>query len=198
MNNINIVKLSELDNEYKEMAVHLFVDSFYNMYTSLTKDKNVLQELFLYSLDFSLVYVAIYENSVAGFMGIAHNIKRTMHFDKIKCIELFGKVKGIIVYKQLGYILEKPNVKNDKDVCIDYLATDSSYRGKGVATKLIEYACNKLGYDECYIEVLSSNITAKSLYEHTGFIEYKRLYSPVTLMRGFGYISKMKKRLICE
>ena len=193
MNKINIVKVSEIDNEYKEKAVHLFVDSFYKMYTSVTKNRNVLKELFLYSLNFSLVYVAIYDNSVAGFMGIANNKERTMHFDRMKCIELFGKVKGIIVYKQLGYILEKPNVKNNRDICIDYLATDRRYRGKGIATKLIEYACNDLGYDKCYIEVFSKNITAKRLYEHTGFTEYKRIYNPVTFMQGLGYISKMKK-----
>jgi ribosomal protein S18 acetylase RimI-like enzyme len=193
MNNLNIVKLSELDNEFKEKAVHLFVDSFYNMYTSLTKDNNVLYELFLYSLDFSLVYVALYDNIIAGFMGIANNKKRTMHFDRLKCIDLFGRVKGIIIYKQLGFILEKPNVKNDNEMCIDYLATDRSYRGKGIATKLIDYACNELGYDECYLEVLTKNITAKRLYEHTGFKEYKRCYSI-----GLGNISKMKKQLVCE
>lgn len=193
MNNITIAKLSELDNEYKAMAVHLFVDSFYNMYTSITKDKIVLNELLLYSLDFSLVYVAIYDNNVVGFMGIANNKKRTMRFDKMKCIELLGKVKGSIVYKQLGSILEKPNVKNDNEMCIDYLATDRNYRGRGIATKLIEYACNELGYEECYIEVLSKNITAKRLYEHTGFTEYKKTYN-----LGFGYISKMKKGILCE
>jgi ribosomal protein S18 acetylase RimI-like enzyme len=193
MNNINIVKLSELDTEYKEMAVHLFVDSFYNMYTSLSKDKNVLYELFLYSLDFSLVYVALYDNNLTGFMGIANNKKRTMHFDRLKCIDLFGRVKGIIIYKQLGFLLEKPNVKNDNEICIDYLATDSKYRGKGIATKLIEYACNEIGYDECYLEVLTKNITAKRLYEHTGFKEYKKTYSI-----GLGYISKMKRQVVCE
>lgn len=191
MNSINIVKLSELDDEYKAKAVHLFVDSFYNMYTSLTNDKNVLYELFLYSLDFSLVYVAMYDNSLAGFMGIANNKKRTMHFDKIKCMELFGQLKGFIICKQLGYILERPNVINNYDICIDYLATDRNYRGKGIATKLIEYACNELGYDECYLEVLTKNITAKRLYEHTGFKEYKRSYNI-----GLGYVSKMKKQIV--
>lgn len=193
MSSIQVVKLSELDNEYKEKAVHLFVDSFYNMYTSLTKDKNILCKLFLYSFDFSLVYIAMYDNTLAGFLGIAHNKKRTMHFEKLKCIELFGRVKGYIIYKQLGYLLERPNVINDKDVCIDYLATDSNYRGKGIATKLIEFACNELGYDECYLEVLTKNITAKRLYEHTGFQEYKRSYSI-----GVGNISKMKKHIARE
>lgn len=97
-------------------------------------------------------------------MGIANSKKRTMHFDKAKCIELFGRLKGVIIYYQLRALLEKPNVKNDTDLCIDYIATDENYRGKGIATKLIEYACNDLGYKECYLEVLSKNVTAKRVY----------------------------------
>jgi ribosomal protein S18 acetylase RimI-like enzyme len=92
-------------------------------------------------------------------------------------------------------LLEKPNVKNDTDICIDYIATDESYRGKGIATKLIEYVCNGLGYKECYLEVLSRNVTAKRLYEHTGFVEYKRVHNPVSLMHG-DCIIEMKKQLM--
>jgi ribosomal protein S18 acetylase RimI-like enzyme len=197
LDDIKIVNLSESGNEYKEKAVRLFVDAFYNMYTSISKDKKVLNDFFLSSLDFSLVYIAILDNNVTGFMGIANNKKRTMHFDKIKCVELFGKLKGVIIHKQMKALLEKPNVKNDTDICIDYIATDESYRGKGIASKLIEYACNGLGYKECYLEVLSSNVAAKRLYEHMGFVVYKKVHNPVSLMQG-GYIAKMKKQLISQ
>lgn len=37
-----IVNLSELENEYKVKAVRLFVGTFYDMYTSISKDKKVL------------------------------------------------------------------------------------------------------------------------------------------------------------
>lgn len=194
LDGIKIENLSVLENEYKVKAIRLFVDSFYDMYTSISKDKKVLNDFFLNSLDFSLIYVAIFDNNIIGFMGIANNKKRTMHFDKAKCIELFGKLKGGISYYQLRALLEKPNVKNDTDLCIDYITTDENYRGKGVATKLIEYACNNLGYKDCYLEVLSKNLTAKKMYEHNGFVEYKRVFNPVLLMGG-GSIIKMKKQL---
>lgn len=190
MDIIHILKLSELSHEYKEKAVCLFVDCFYDMYSSITKEKDILEKLFLSAFDFSLVYVAINNDKVVGFMGVANNKSRTMHFDKIKCIELFGRIKGYIVFKQLGFLLEKPNVKMDKDLCIDYLATDRDFRGKGIATQLIDYAGKELGYETCYIEVLSNNTTAIRLYEHTGFIEYKRIHIP-----RFGSVSKMKKQL---
>jgi ribosomal protein S18 acetylase RimI-like enzyme len=194
LDDIKIVNLSQSENEYREKAVRLFVDAFYNMYTTISKDKEILYKLFLSSFDFSLIFIAIYNNNVTGFMGIANNKKRTMQFDKIKLIELFGKLKGVIIYKQLKALLEKPNVERDTDICIDYIATDENYRGKGIASKLIEYACNDLSYKECYIEVLSKNIAAKRLYEHMGFVEYKRVHNPFTLMHGGGIV-EMKKTI---
>lgn len=147
----------------------------------------------MHSLDFSLTYVAVYENNVVGFMGIANNKARPFHFDATKCRELFGKFKGVIIQKQLSAIMEKPVVYGDKDLYIDYLTTDKKYRGKGVATKLIEFACYELQYYQCYIEVLSKNTTAKRLYEKIGFTEYKKEYNIFTMMKGLGYLIKLKK-----
>ena len=192
--NLEIVKLSNLDYQYKVKAVKLFVDGFYKIF-SFSKDKKILQELFLHSLDFSMIYVCLFENNVVGFLGIGNNIKRPIFFDKSICQKLLGKGKGYIVHKQMSYIMEKQTVRGEKDVYIDYLTTDKKYRGEGIATKLINFVFNELDFEECYIEVLSKNKNAKRLYEKIGFEEYKRIYNPFIMLQGLGFFIEMKRHI---
>ncbi|WP_027633694.1 GNAT family N-acetyltransferase [Clostridium hydrogeniformans] len=189
-----IEKLWNLDENYKTKAIELFVDGFYNIF-SFSKDKKILQELFIQSLDFSIIYVCLHETNVVGFLGIGNNKKRPACFDKSVCQKLLGKVKGFIVYNQLSVIMEKPAVKGEKDLYIDYLTTDKKYGRKGIATKLINFVCDELDFNECYIEVLSKNENAKRLYEKIGFKEYKRIYNPFIMMQGLGVAIKMKRQI---
>ncbi|WP_353097102.1 hypothetical protein [Tissierella praeacuta] len=94
MGDFSIVRLSDLNDEYKENAIELFVDGFKYMF-SFTKNKNVLKELFLNPMDFSMIYVALYENNIVGFIGVSNNKK---HPSISKNIE---KINGILD-KELG------------------------------------------------------------------------------------------------
>lgn len=194
MEDIKIRRLSDLDMNHKVRALDIFVDGFRNV-LSFTKDDEILKELFMDSLDFTLSYVAICDDNVIGFMAIGNNKKRPVKFDIEKCKKLFGDVKGKIIKKQLSSIMEKIAVEGDKDLYIDYLTTDKKHRGKGIGSKLIEYACESLGYETCYIEVLSKNIPAKKLYENIGFKVYKRHYNLITIFEGLGYLIKLKKEI---
>lgn len=193
--NFTMVNLGKMDNEVKSDAIQIFVNSFYEMYTSISKDKSVLNEFFLSSFDFNLAYAAIKDNKVVGFLAIANGKERSLKFKKSKCIELFGRLMGTIIYYQMMYLLGKPNLEGEKDIGIDYLATDEYYRGKGIATKMLEYACSQLCYDECFIDVAANNHVAKKLYEHVGFKEYNKDHSISNRLLGFGYIIRMKKRV---
>lgn len=191
--NLTIVNLAKMDNKVKGDAIEVFVDSFYELYTSISKDKRVLKEFFLASFDYNLAYAAIEDNKVVGFLAIASSKERSLKFNKIKCIELFGRIMGTIIYHQMTSILGKPNLENEKDIGIDYLATDENYRGKGIASKMLEYACAELCYDECFIDVAANNIVAKRLYEYVGFKEYSQEHSLSVRLLGFGHIIRMKK-----
>lgn len=189
----NIICLASLEDEKKQQAVEVFVDGFKNV-MSFTKDETELKELFLQAFDYSLLYAYVYKDRVVGVLGLGTNEKRVAHFDVDVCQKIFGTVKGYIISKQLGMILETPTVKNDTDLYIDYLTTDVSMRGKGIGTKLLDFACQLPGYQECYIEVLSKNIKAKRLYEMLGFKAYKKGYNFFTVIQGHGYPVKMKKQ----
>lgn len=144
---------------------------------------NVVQNIFdyqLYDLHYGLkrlqddiiFYEEIIEreeNKVLGFVGIATNKIRPIKLKQEVCINLFGKMQGSIICKQMNGIFQSKVVKEDTDLYIDSLATSKEARGKGIATKLLTYCFDLPEYENYYIEVLSKNINAKSLYEKLGF-----------------------------
>lgn len=181
-----------LNEEEKIQAVHLFVDGFAHMFT-FSKEKETLITLFRQGVREEYVYVAKMEESIVGFIGLGTNHSRVFHFEKEVCRDLFGRIKGTIVFKQLKAILETPAVKGEKDVYIDFLTTHQEYRGRGVATELLNYACSLVEYDTCYIEVLSKNVTAWRLYKQLGFEEYKKVHNLAVMIQGWGYLVELKK-----
>jgi peptide alpha-N-acetyltransferase len=58
------------------------------------------------------------------------------------------------------------------------LAVDSTYRGRGIATKLVTLAIDAMkarGADEVVLETEETNVAAMRLYERLGFIRSKKL-----------------------
>lgn len=189
---ITIVRLSDSDLKTKIGAVQTFLECF-PVYKRISRDERILTDFFMSTFDFDLCYTALADTKVAGFLAVSQGKTRSLKFDKTVCIAQFGQVMGTIIYHQMAFILGRPNLEHEKDVGIDHLATGACFRGKGIATGLIEYACGTLCHGECFIEVASNNAVAKRLYEHLGFSEYEQSHSVINRLLGFGYISRMKK-----
>ena len=74
-----------------------------------------------------------------------------------------------------GYIFIKPLTPNSKIGFIDGVYVDEEYRGKGIATKLINEAINmtKEEYDYMEINVMINNQAAYNLYKKLGFYDLR-------------------------
>lgn len=190
-----IVKYYELNDLQKKQLIEIFIEGFGHLMT-FSKDKSILQELFGSAINEEYVYAYVEENRVLGFVGIATNKIRPIKLKQEVCIKLFGKMQGSIICKQMNGIFQSKVVKEDTDLYIDSLATSKEARGKGIATELLTYCFDLPEYKNYYIEVLSKNINAKSLYEKLGFRIVKK--QPISFLSflGFGYPIKMKKQII--
>ena len=93
---------------------------------------------------------------------------------------------------QMGGMLHEITVHGINEGYIDYITTDDNYRGKGIATRLIKYASDKLSYESLSLDVLSKNTTAKRLYEHLGFVQTHIKRNPLVILGGFGSQIVMK------
>lgn len=192
MSNWEIKKYKELNEAQKEKSIQILIDGFKHLFT-FSKDEAELQQLFADALNSEFIYLCIENEQVLGLMGLATNQLRPVKLNEETCIRTYGKGKGKIICKQMNAIFQSPVVKQDTDLYIDVLATDKEARGKGVASKLMEYAFSLEGYKQYYIEVFSKNVNAKRLYENTGFKVIKK--SPISplLFLGYGYPIKMMK-----
>ena len=185
--NYKICAASELSQTQKEEAVGLFVNGFYNIFSmGVSGDKAVLRQLFIDAFDYNMVYVCIMDDKVVGFLGLANAEKRPVSLSKEICKQLLGRFKGALIYKQMGDMLHKVTVREKTQGYIDYITTDAAYRGKGVATKLIQYICGTLPYESYTLEVLSKNTKAKHLYEKLGFVQIKEKKNLFVMLGGLG------------
>lgn len=194
MNQYEIIEYGQLSNRQKDEAIEIFIEGFGHMMT-FSKDKEELKNLFSNAFHPSFVSACVEKDTVLGIMGIATNNLRPIQLKLDQCIRIYGKFKGKLIYKQMNRIFQSQVVKRSTDLYIDVLATTMNARGKGVATKLLEYAFSLPQYEECYIEVLSRNLNAKRLYEKCGFIEYKKKYFSFARIMGQGYPIKLRRDL---
>ena len=192
MDQFEIKQYGQLEERQKEKAIEIFIEGFKHLMT-FSKDEVELKQLFSIGLNPSLIYVCIENDKVLGIMGIATNHARPIRVDLEKCIHIYGKLKGTILCKQMNVIFQSQVVKGDHDLYIDVLATTKEARGRGIATKLIEYAFALENYEDCYIEVLSKNVNAKRLYERMGFEAYKKSKISFVALLGQGYPVKMRR-----
>lgn len=187
-----ICQYVDLSIEQKYAVADIFIEGF-GHFMKFTKDMEVLRTLIYHAINPQWTYVLVEEEQVLGFIALATNKIRPIKFDQEVCVDLFGRLKGKLLCKEINAIFQSKVVKEDTDLYIDVLATAEQYRGKGVAARLLEYSFSLPGYTNFYIEVMSKNTVAKRLYEKIGFVDYKiRRFSPLAF-KGFGYPIKMKK-----
>jgi len=182
--NYKILKLAELNEKHINQAITLFVEGFYNMFKGVSKDKSILHELFKDSFDCQMVYIYLQDDCVAGFLGLGNSQKRAVTLKKETCQRLFGKLKGTMIYKQMGSILEKITVENEG--YIDYITIDTQFRGMGIGTRLLQYICDNLQYEYYTLNVVSKNVNAIKMYEKFGFKQIKISINLMFMLNGLG------------
>ena len=191
-----IEKLSNLGKEESKEVSKIFIQGFGHMFKGFSKDEKSMAECFEKSFVKSLFYVALENNKVLGFIAISNNKTRAIKLNREAFYNKFGKLKTFIFCSQIGLIIEKPEVKEESECYIDFLAVNEDYRNKGVATELLNYVHKSENYKDYYIEVLSKNIGAKRLYEKVGYEVIKVSNNIFMKIQKLGSIERMKLRRI--
>ncbi|MDR0305318.1 MAG: GNAT family N-acetyltransferase [Chitinispirillales bacterium] len=181
-----IKKLSELDEEQVNQSVNVFVEGFYNVFSSISKDKEKLHNLFKNSFDYNMTYAYLQDGESVGFLGLANYEKRPLKLNKEIFMGVIGGFAGKVSYKAMCAAMEKLNVVNPQDIYIDYIATSPKHRSKGIGKRFIEFIHSTLGYKHIELEVFSKNPKAKNFYEREGFKVVKVKKDLMMVIQGFG------------
>ena len=190
---MEIVKMSAVDETYRQQVVAIFVEGFYREMKSLSKDKEKLMNAFEHSFVSDAYLLAVENEQVLGILACSTDKKRALKFDKQVLKKYFGWIKGSVGYKMLAQSFEKPLTYGQNAIYIESVATAPLARGKGVATALFSYVFNHMNADRLVLEVVDYNEGARRLYERLGFVEFERKYMKYPKLVGYKYGTFMER-----
>lgn len=190
-----ITKLNTLESGFRQQAVRLFVEGFYDMIKSISADKDVLFQLFEPALRNDMAYVCFDGEKVVGLLAYSDNKRRAFDIERSGVSRVFGSVKSRVIKTQLMFIIGKPAVKRDDEGYIDFLATDPACRGQGIATKMINYVAENAGIASLSLDVIGDNGNAIRLYRHLGFKTTEIQDNLLLRIAGIRKLLIMKKEL---
>ena len=185
-----IKKLSGLDENQMNQAISVFIEGFYNIMSSISKDKEKLHWLFMNSFDNDITYAYLHNGEAVGFLGLGDHQKRALNLNKdifMKIIpETLPRFAIDFMYKAMYSSMCKPHVGSPHEVYIDFITTNPEYRSTGIGAKLIEFIRRDLGYKTIKLDVMTKNPRAKKFYERMGFKVIKTKLDIMTRLQGIG------------
>lgn len=187
-----IKKLSELAENQVDQAIDVLIEGFYFTLSSVTKDRDKLHKLFKPSLDYDMTYAYLLDGNAVGFLGLADNQKRPIHFEKEFFSQTIGGLTGKTAYKAVCTAFETVKEIGPQDILIDYLATNPECRSQGIGTQMITFIRDTLGYKQIQLETYLTNTRAIALYERLGFQTIKVEKTFAMKISGYGGFVTMR------
>ena len=192
---IEIKRMDHLLKEGRDIlteAAIVFVDAYYRDLGILTSDREKLVLIFKEAFVPQTFYVALMDGDVAGILACANNKARAMHIPKETLTKQIGWLKGNLLYRYLRSEFHTPLAYPDDTAYIEAVATHTQARGKGVATRLLEYVMKNLPYQEFRLTVTDRNKVARHIYATHGFVEIDKLQASFMERKYFNYKLYMK------
>ncbi|UOQ86246.1 GNAT family N-acetyltransferase [Gracilibacillus salinarum] len=190
---IEIVRASDLGEVYRKRISEIFVDGFGHELTFFTQDKQRLAQALEHMFNLNVFYCALVEGEMAGITACTDSFEQSVTLDKRKIMKHLGLFKGMIAYKFLKPEFEKqPVLTGSKLASVEFVATASAYRKKGIATALLQYVQKLSPYQQYILEVANVNLRAIQLYQQLGFKEFKRIKPKHSKKSGIDYLIYMK------
>ena len=179
---LTIRKLGEQD---RDAVTAIFVDAYYDQLAQLEEDRTKLFNIFQKTFLLEHYYGAFIDEELVGFFALSDEKERCMKIEKKNILENINGILGRIAYRVLRKEFEHKLKLKKPGYNIESVATSKKHQGKGIATKLMQYAMENNAYLE--LDVLDTNTRAYELYKRIGFNVYKEEDVPVLLRKIKGY-----------
>lgn len=167
--NLTVKSLAELETTHRRQAVGIFVDSYYQKLSFLSTETEKLIDVLEHSFVPEQYYAGLMDETVVGIIACSTGTSRSHRFDRKQFVKYLGLLRGLLGYRRLWETLQKPLDLASHQCYIESVATDTAFRGKGIATMIQEYLLRELPYKEYLLEVEQSNKAAVKLYQRLGF-----------------------------
>lgn len=192
---MKIIRASEFGNDTKMKISEIFVDGFFQWLHFFSKDKGKLVKAFSHMFNLEAFYVAVIDGEIAGITACTDGKVSSVHLESKELKKHLGFFRGIIAYFILKREFEeKPYpFEIEKGMgMVEFVATSKKYRGKGVASAIMNHIFDSTPYDIYVLEVADTNTNAVKLYEKLGYTEFLRIKQKHTKQSGINYLVYMK------
>lgn len=169
---MEIKRASEMGQGIRHEISDIFTEGFRQWLVYFSKDTKKLSAAFAHMFLLEYFYVAVIDGKVAGIAACTNGKSPSIRLEKKELRKHLGWVKGTIAYIVLRKELEDHpypfHLQNDTG-SVEFVATGTTYRSKGVATTIIRTIIETAPYRDYVLEVADTNTEAVKLYEKMGF-----------------------------
>jgi ribosomal protein S18 acetylase RimI-like enzyme len=190
---IEIKPARELGENAKKTLSDFFVDGFHTHLSVFAKDPKKLAAALEHMFVPDVFHVGFVDGEPAGMIACTNGLTRSVNHSRRELIRHLGWIKGLFADYMFKRQFQQPPVEiGERIASVEFVATASRHRGKGVATAIMHHLLSLPQYDEYVLEVADTNTNAVKLYEKLEFREFKRIKHKYAKYSGINYILYMK------
>lgn len=189
---IEIKPASTVGGNIKKRISEIFIDGFGKHFTFFSKDTNKLVQAFEHMFQTDLFYVALFDGKVVGITALTNGKDFSVILNQSELRKHLGYYKGTMAYLALNNEFKKTAVKTGEGIAsVEFVATASEYRGKGIASAIMNHLFSLPQYNEYVLEAADTNSNAVRLYKKLGYREFKRIRQKFSKISGVNYLIYM-------
>ncbi len=187
-NIIKVLRADKLEFDARPQIAKIFADGFSQWLVYFSKDHNIIEKAFAHMFVLDQFYVAFCDNTIMGVAACTDCRSLSVKLNKKELKKHLGFIKGnmaiLFLKKEFEREFENPLPNTGS---IEFVGTSSEFRGRGIATLIIQYIIDNTPYNDYLIdEVADTNVAAMSLYTKLGFKECKRIPIPLKRAKKIG------------
>lgn len=192
---MEIKKANLLGDHARKKISDIFVDGFIQWLKFFSQDREKLSRAFAHMFLLDAFYVAVVDGEIAGIAACTDGQTPSVRLKPRELRRYLGLPRGIIA----GMILKNQFENHPYPFAlapdwgsVEFVATAEKYRGKGVASAIMNYIFEDTPYSSYVLEVADTNLPAVKLYEKLGYREFTRVAQKHSKQSGVNHLVYMK------
>jgi len=161
-----------VENDRDQIAA-LTVGAFASAFKLLDKNLKLITQSIKDFIIIENFFVADQEELI-GLIALSNLYSRAFELNIKSLRQNLGFMKGLIAGFFVSRELKPKRALTDTEAFIEIVAVDNRFRGRGIATQILNHIICHTRYEQYYLEVLDTNDAAIRCYKKCGFFEYSR------------------------
>lgn len=167
-------RMDAYERDVREEVTEVLLDGFFAELSFLAGDRSRFAVAFRDDLRADMFFAAELDGRIVGVLACSDNTGRALPANRASLRRGLGWARGSIATYVLGRQFNTPLPLEDDTGYIEWVATSSQARGKGVSATLFRHVMQHLPHEALVLEVVDANEKARRLYVALGFEEYAR------------------------